>query len=101
MEKGRLYTRTRWRQEGSDPNEETDMVELTITQKIKYDFYCSACGQIDGHNRCRQESLDTEKKLVTKDWSKRFNISVFAMNVVDVWFEYQGITGTEETQPDF
>ena len=43
----------------------------------------------------------TRKKLGTKDWSKRFNLSVFAMNVVDVWLAYQGITRTEETQADF
>ena len=34
---------------------------------------------------CHQESLEIEKKLGTKDWSKQFNISVFAMNVVGVW----------------
>ena len=32
---------------------------------------------------------------------KRFNLSVFAMNVVDVWLSYQGIIGTTETQSDF
>ena len=37
----------------------------------------------------------------TKDWSKRFNLSVFAMNVVDVWLEYQGITEMADTQADF
>ena len=37
----------------------------------------------------------------TKDWLKRFNISVFAMNVVDIWLAYQVITGTAETQSDF
>ena len=37
----------------------------------------------------------------TKDWLKRFNLSVFAMNVVDVWLAYQGITGMAETQAGF
>ena len=37
----------------------------------------------------------------TKDWSKRFNMYFFAMNVVGVWLEYQGITRTAETQADF
>ena len=45
--------------------------------------------------------LTPEKKLGTKDWLKRFNLSVFAMGVVDVWLAYQGITGTAETQADF
>ena len=37
----------------------------------------------------------------TKDWSKQFNLSVFAMNVVNVWLAYKVITGTAETQDDF
>ena len=32
---------------------------------------------------------------------KRFNLSVFAMNVVDVWLSYQGIIETKEPQSDF
>ena len=43
----------------------------------------------------------TLKNMGTKDWSKRFNLSVFAMGVVDVWLAYQGITGTLETQDYF
>ena len=43
----------------------------------------------------------TPKKFGTKDWSKRFNLSVFAMNVVDVWLAYQGITRKAEIQADF
>ena len=31
----------------------------------------------------------------------RFNLSIFAMNVADVWFAYQGITSTAATQSDF
>ena len=41
------------------------------------------------------------KKLVTNYWSKRFNLSVFATNVVNLWLVYQGITRTAETQADF
>ena len=42
----------------------------------------------------------TLTKLGTKDWLKRFNLSVFAMNMVYVWLIYQGITRTTETQDD-
>ena len=34
----------------------------------------------------------------TKDWLKWFNLSNFAMNVVNVWLAYQGITRTAESQ---
>ena len=77
------------------------MVELTIPQPITEEIYYSVCGKIDRQNRCRQESLDIEKKLGTKYWLRRFNLSVFAMNVVDVWLVYQGITGAADTQADF
>ena len=100
MEKWRMYTRTQLMQEDPDLNADTNIVELTIPHPIKAELYYSACGKIDRHNRCRQESLDIEKKLGTKDWSKQFNLSVFAINVVDVCLEYQGITGTEDTQAD-
>ena len=49
MEKGRTYTRTRWRQEEPAPNADPNMVELTIPQSITVEIYYSACGQIDRH----------------------------------------------------
>ena len=101
VEKGRPYTRTRWRQEDPPPNADPNMVELTIPQQITAKLYYSTCGQNGRHNRCHQESIDIEKKLGTKDWSKRFNLSVFAMDMVNVWLAYQGITGTEDTQAYF
>ena len=101
MDKGRPYTCTGWRQENSDPNADPNMVEITIPHTITEELYYSTCGNIDRQNRCRQESLDIEKKLGTKYWSKRFNISVFVINVDDGWLAYQGITGTAETQADF
>ena len=61
MEKGRPYTRMRFKQEKTEPNEYTNMVELTISQKIIADLYYSTCGQIDRKNKCRQESIDIEK----------------------------------------
>ena len=45
--------------------------------------------------------LTSKKKLGTKYWLKRFNLSVFSMNVVDVWLSYQVFTGTADTQADF
>ena len=73
---------------------------MNIPHPITAEIYYSVCGQIDRQNMCRQENLDTENKLGTKYWSKWFNISDFAINVVDVWLAYQGITGTTDTQSD-
>ena len=88
-----------WRKEDPAPNSEPNMIDLTIPHTITVEIYYIACGQIDRHNRCHQESLD--KNLGTKDWSKRFNLSIFEMNMVNVWLEYQGITRMAEIQADF
>ena len=45
--------------------------------------------------------LTSEMFWGTKYCSKGFNISGFAMNVVDVWLEYSGITGTAGIQDYF
>ena len=87
MEKGQQYNCMRWRQEETSPNADPNMIDTTTPQPITEDIYYSARGQIDRHNRCLQESLDIEKKLGTKDWSKRFNQYIFAMHMVDVWLE--------------
>ena len=101
MVKWRTCTCMRWMTEDPAPNADPDMVEMTTPHPITAELYFSACGQIDRHNMCRQESLDIEKKLGTKDWLKRFNISFFAMNVVDAWLTYQGITGKGHNQAGF
>ena len=38
------------------------------------------------------------KKFGTKNWLKRFNLSIFSINVAGVWLEYQGITRTANIQ---
>ena len=61
MKKGRPYTHTRWSQEDPAPNAETNTVDMIIPQPITTEIYCSACGKIDRHSRCLQESLDIKK----------------------------------------
>ena len=76
MDKGQLYTCMRWSQEEPESNTDPNIIELTIPQPITAEIYYGKCGKIDRHNRCHQESLYTKKK-VTKDWLKRFNLSLF------------------------
>ena len=90
----------RWTQEDPAPNADPNMVELTKPQKIKEYIYCNACGKIDRPDRFLQEILDTEKQLGTKYWSKRFNLSGFATNVVELWLAYRGITRMVVNQDD-
>ena len=77
------------------------MVEMNIPHPITAEIYYSACGKIDRHNRCRQESIDIKFVLGNKYWPKRFNLSVFAINVVGVCLVYQCINRTVDTRADF
>lgn len=64
--------------------------------------YYSACAVIGKHNRCRQDDLGLERKLVTQDWSKRVGISILGIITVDSWLLYNGAFGGEgRTQRTF
>ena len=39
--------------------------------------------------------------MVTKDWSKRLNMSLLSICIMDIWFAYSDILETHEHQNDF
>ena len=59
---------------------------ISITQPQASKLYYYYCGKIDQHNRTRQDELGMEKKIRTHDWSKRVNLGIFAMCVVDAYY---------------
>eukprot|EP00171_Calliarthron_tuberculosum_P023220 IDg23220t1 len=83
---GTPYERVRWRQEGDAARR----VVLTVRQPKVAEVYYSACASIDQHNRCRQDDLRLERKLVTHDWSKRVGFSILGIIIVDSWLLYNG-----------
>ena len=76
-------------------------VELVIPQPKSVKTYYSVFAKIDQHNRCRQDSLNLEKKLGTQTWDMRANLGIFEMCVVDAWLCYKGLMNTRELQEDF
>ena len=80
-------------------------MEIIIPQPKAAEIYYNTCAKIDQHNRDRQDTLCLERKFVTKDWSKRVNLSIFAIIVVDAWRAYsrfsQTIDGQVESQKEF
>jgi hypothetical protein len=74
-------------------NVDPERVHMTIDVPKAAEIYYSTCGKIDQHNRCRQDTLNLEKKLETKEWNRRVNMSIFGMIVVDSWMLYKGRTG--------
>ena len=99
MKKGKEYTRDRWRQPGQDlefldtpNNQDAVRQQLTVPQPEVCEIYYDTCAAIDQHNRHRQDTLQIERKMQTKDWHKRVTTSLFGMYVVDAWLMYKGCT---------
>jgi Transposase IS4 len=95
FEAGTPYQRCRWRQVDQAANAAPEQVMFTIEQPKIAEIYYSTCGAIDRHNRLRQDDLRIEKKVETKDWSRRVNLTIFSMIVVDTWLEFNGLRNTQ------
>jgi hypothetical protein len=67
---------------------------FTIPQPKIAEMYYSTYGAIDRHNRLCQDDLRIEKKIKTKDWSRRVNLSIFSMIVVDTWLVFNAMRNT-------
>ena len=101
LDSGVPYSRNRWRQVSLELDALPENVELTIPQPKAAEVYYRTCGVIDQHNRHRQDNLKTEKKLQTKKWDMRVNLTIFSMIVVDTWLVYSQATGSTELQSEF
>jgi len=101
LSEGKPYVRYRWRQVSQVTNADPERVELVVAQPEACEIYYATCGLIDQHNRHRQDTLQLERKIETKDWAVRVGTSLLAMMVVDTWLVYNGATATTESQQDF
>ena len=76
--------RVRWRQvENGDSNADPVRLMMEIKQPRMVESYYSFCGIIDQLNKQRQSDLEMEKYVRTNDWSKRVNLSILSMCMVD------------------
>jgi hypothetical protein len=83
------------------PNADAELVHLTIAEPVACEVYYDACSMIDRHNRCRQGTLDLEKKIQTQDWAKIFNMSHCGMCVFVALLAYKQVTKIGEDQREF
>jgi Transposase IS4 len=90
LEEGGRILRTRWSQVDKSPNAEPTRMEKELSQPKAAETYYTGCGKIDQHNRHRQDTLQLEKKLQTNDWSKRVNLTIFSMIVIDSFLLSKG-----------
>lgn len=93
--------RTRWRQLNPDTNEEPVRQTISIKQPQCSKRYYDRCGMIDRHNRTRQDDLRLERKYQTHDWSKRVNLSILGMVVVDAYLARKACVGVSESPHEF
>jgi hypothetical protein len=104
LEDGTPYIRNRWRQVNQTPNAAPEQVTFSIKQPKIAEFYYSTCAAIDKHNRLRQDDFRIEKKVETKDWSMRVNLTIFSMIVVDTWLvfsAFKNVPTVEYNQKEF
>jgi hypothetical protein len=81
---GAFNERTRWRQMEGGRQRLTFQIKQPLVVELYYDCYA----MIDRHNRCRQDDLMLERKIVTMDWSVRVAHSLFGMIIADSWLLY-------------
>ena len=101
LDSGILYSHNRWRQVSLELDALPENVELTIPQPKVMEVYYQTSGVIDQHNQHHQDNLKTEKKLETKKWDMRVNLTIFSMIVVDTWLVYSQAMGSTELQSEF
>ena len=88
------YTMKRWRQVNEEENVEPENFELKISQPKDAHIYYSVCRKIDQHNSHRQATIKLELKLHTHNWSKRVNVLILVITMVDACLVYKKCTQT-------
>jgi hypothetical protein len=101
LQEGREFVRNRWRQIDTTPDADAENIDLTVPQPKAAETYYSVCGKIDQHNRHRQSTLSLENKIETHDWSKRVNMTIVGMCMVDSYLAFKQCTGSTENQKDY
>ena len=101
LDSGIPYSHNRWHQVSLELDALPENVELTIPQPKATEVYYWTCSVIDQHNQHRQDNLKIEKKLETKKWDMRVNLTIFLMIVVDTWLVYSQATGSTELLSEF
>jgi hypothetical protein len=101
LEEGEEYIRNRWQQVDTAQNADAEMVELTVPQPKAAEECYSTCGSVDQHNWHRMDTLNIEKKIETKEWSRRVNMSILGMCMVDTWLALSQATASQCLQTDF
>ena len=102
MQQAEPIFRIRWRQVDETTNAEPERQELTLEQPSLVKCYYDTCSSIDRHNKQRQDDLELERTVNTKDWWKRVCLSILGMILVDTCNFHQACVhaGDIDSDPD-
>ena len=67
------------------------MVIIQVAQPKAIAKYNEAAGTINRHNRICADELQMDHNLATKDWAKRFNLSILGIVCVDAYLFFQQV----------
>ena len=102
LAEGAPCRRIRYRQEDDvESNAEPIRKEITIKQPKAVEEYYLGNDKIDQHNRIRQSGLMFERKILTRDWSKRVNDTILSMCFVDAYLLAKGCRSEPIEMRDF
>ena len=94
LSEGLPNIRSRLPQEIEEPDAKPKSLTLVTDQPQACKLYYNWCVVVDRHNRCRQIDLKLETKLVTKNSSKRINMSLLSICIINTWFAYSDVLGS-------
>jgi hypothetical protein len=91
---GELVERKRDRQDDKSHNAPPNKVIIDVQQPLMVKTYHDGVGAIDGHNSIRTDVLGLDK-IATNDWSKRVNLGILGMIMVDAALFYSHIASEQ------
>jgi hypothetical protein len=86
---GDHHTRTRWRNDDTDPGYGMELIQQDIAQPECVKAYYQFNDLVDRHNRRRQDDLNLEKKFEVKEWTMRVISTLIGMLTVDAYLFYK------------
>ena len=92
---GDLVERKRDRQDDKSHNAPPNKVIIDVAQPLMIKKYHKGVGAIDGHNSIRTNVLGLDK-IATDDWSKRVNLAILGMIMVDAGLFYYSHIASEQ-----
>jgi hypothetical protein len=91
---GDLVERKRDRQDDKSHNAPPNKVIIDVAQPLMIKKYHEGVGAIDGHNSIRTNVLGLDN-IATDDWSKRVNLAILGMIMVDAALFYSHIASEQ------